>query len=88
MLYIVIAVLIILVVMNLFMVLVLRQMVLSTGKQIEKDAVRLFSAYDGIIEKKSQKLRQLEEELEEKKQDQKMESTFRQVPGLPEKPVW
>lgn len=78
MLYIVIAVLIILVVMNLFMVLVLRQMVLSTGKQIEKDAVRLFSAYDGIIEKKSQKLRQLEEELEEKKQNQKMESTFRQ----------
>lgn len=76
MLYIVVAVLIILIVMNLFMVTVLRQMTLSTGKQIEKDAIRLFSAYDEILEKKSQELQKLEQELEEKRQEEKLGETM------------
>lgn len=76
MLYIVVAVLIILIVMNLFMVTVLRQMTLSTGKQIEKDAIRLFSAYDEVLEKKSLELQKLEQELEEKRQEEKLGETM------------
>lgn len=64
MLYIFIAVLLVLAVMNLFMLFVLRQMVRLTGKQVERDAGRLFGMYDELIEKKSRQLEELEKERE------------------------
>ena len=76
MLYIVAAVLIILIVMNLFMVMVLRQMALSTGKQIEKDAIRLFAAYDSVLDRKSQELEALEQEIKEKSQEMKLKGSL------------
>lgn len=66
MLYIVIAVFIVLIIMNVFMLLVLRQVTVSTGKQIEKDAVHLFSVYDNLLEARSQKLEELDMEIIER----------------------
>ncbi len=63
MLYIVIAVFIVLIIMNIFMLLVLKQIAASTGRQIEKDAVRLFSVYDRILEDRSQKLEELDDQI-------------------------
>ncbi|MDO4269107.1 MAG: hypothetical protein Q4C73_11600 [Eubacteriales bacterium] len=64
MLYIFIAVLLVLAAMNLFMLFVLRQMVRLTGKQVERDAGRLFGMYDELIEKRSRQLEELELEME------------------------
>ena len=64
MIYLFIAVLLVLVLMNVFMLLVLRQMARATGKQVEKDAGRLFGMYDSLIEEKSQELQALSEEKE------------------------
>lgn len=60
MVYIFLAVLAVLLVMNGFMVIVLRQMTGATGRQIEKDAGRLFGAYDEMLEEKSRRLQELE----------------------------
>lgn len=65
MLYIFLAVLAVLLVMNVFMVIVLRQMTGATGRQIEKDAGRLFGVYDEMLEEKSLRLRELEIQEEE-----------------------
>lgn len=62
MLYIVIAVLLVLLFLNVFMLLILKQMLAATGKQIEKDAGRLFGAYDGLLEQKSAQLAALKQE--------------------------
>lgn len=59
MLYIFIAVFVVLVLMNIFMIFVLRQMTALTGKQVEKDAVRLMAVYDTLLEQKSAQLREL-----------------------------
>lgn len=65
MLYIFVAVLAVLLVMNVFMLLVLRQMLGATGRQIEKDAGRLLGTYDAMLEKKSRRLEELQKQEEE-----------------------
>lgn len=65
MLYIFLAVLAVLLVMNIFMVIVLRQMTGATGRQIEKDAGRLFGVYDEMLEEKSRRLQELESKEKE-----------------------
>lgn len=65
MLYIFLAVLAVLLVMNVFMVIVLRQMTGATGRQIEKDAGRLFGVYDEMLEEKSRRIQELERKEEE-----------------------
>lgn len=65
MLYIFVAVLAVLLILNFFMLLVLRQMMGATGRQIEKDAGRLFGMYDELLEEKSQMLESLRREEEE-----------------------
>lgn len=67
MLYIFVAVVAVLLTLNFFMLLVLRQMIGATGRQIEKDAGRLFGMYDELLEEKSQVLENLRQEEEELK---------------------
>lgn len=86
MLYLFVAVFIVLIIMNVFMFLVLRQMAISTGRQIEKDAVRLFAVYDGILEDRSRRLEELDTELLDKLDDleameQRKESGGTQAPA-------
>ena len=95
MFYIFLAVLAVLLVMNMFMLIVLRQMTGATGRQIEKDAGRLFGVYDEMLEEKSRKLEALrheEAELEDriKKKGQTAEtapktavSAFTGIPPVP-----
>lgn len=64
MLYIFVAVLAVLLVLNFFMLMVLRQMMGATGRQIERDAGRLFGMYDEMLEEKSRKLEELRQEEE------------------------
>lgn len=93
MLYIFIAVFVVLVVMNIFMIFVLRQMTILTGKQVEKDAVRLMAVYDTLLEKKSEQLRELNEKLAVSTTEVKRESPTGEVargvlaPYIPEKGV-
>lgn len=64
MLFIIIAVFAVLIIMNTFMVIVLRHMADNTGRQIEKDAAHLYAVYDRVLEEKSQKVKVLEEAME------------------------
>lgn len=75
MLYIFLAVMAVLLVMNVFMLLVLRQMAGATGRQIEKDAGRLFGVYDEMLEEKGRELEALqlqEAELLERIREQEL----------------
>lgn len=64
MLFIIIAVFVVLIIMNTFMVIVLRHMADNTGRQIEKDTAHLYAVYDRVLEEKSQKVKALEETME------------------------
>lgn len=69
MLYLFIAVLAVLLIMNVFMLFVLRQMAGATGRQVEKDAGRLFGIYEEMLEEKSRQLEELcleEEQIRER----------------------
>lgn len=82
MIYMFAAVCFVLLIMNLFMLFVLRQMVKSTGRRIEKDAGRIFASYEELIEKESGRLQELMEETETlrtKREDVSVPS----VSGLP-----
>lgn len=95
MLYIFLAVMAVLLVMNIFMLLVLRQITGATGRQIEKDAGRLFGVYDEMLEEKGRELEALrlrETELLERirEQEQALEPakavpapSFNGVPAVP-----
>ncbi len=65
MLTIFIAVFAVLLVMNVFMLIVLRQMTGATGRRIEKDAARLFGTYEELIGKKSGEVEELQQKKEE-----------------------
>ena len=82
MVYVFLAVLMVLVIMNVFMLFILRQMAGAAGRQIERDAGRLFGMYDRMLEEKSRRLELLKEEEEkfllamEKKRQKERENGF------------
>lgn len=96
MLYIFVAVLAVLLAMNVFMLLVLRQMLGATGRQIEKDAGRLLGSYDALLEKKSRRLEELQKQeaallvrMQEEAEQEKMRIPERKtaVPKVPAEPA-
>lgn len=90
MVYVFLAVLIVLVIMNVFMLFILRQMAGAAGRQIERDAGRLFGMYDQMLEEKSRRLELLKEEeekfllaMEKKRQEERENGFSKAVPKGP-----
>lgn len=92
MIYVFLAVLAVLVIMNVFMLFILRQMAAATGRQVERDAGRIFGMYDGILEEKSRQLELLRQEEEalcrsiEKKKEERGQNAISQTVSKGPKP--